>query len=65
MRNCFLRDTVGSPERARKRGHVARYGSQSHRRIWFVLPPHGACHILKSNKINFSAIVVIVDTHGS
>ena len=41
-----LRDTAGSPERARWL-HLARSGSQSHRAIWFILPAHGACHIIK------------------
>ena len=41
-----LRDTAGSPERARWL-HLSRSGSQSHRAIWFILPAHGACHIIK------------------
>ena len=40
-----LRDTAGSPERAR-RLHLARSGSQSQRAIWFILPAHGASHII-------------------
>ena len=36
-----LRDTAGSPERARWL-HLARSGSQSQRAIWFILPAHGA-----------------------
>ena len=32
-----LRDTAGSPERARWL-HLARSGSQSQRAIWFILP---------------------------
>jgi len=40
----FLRDTAVSPERARKL-HLGRSGSQSQRRIWFILPAHGASHI--------------------
>ena len=41
-----LRDTAGSPERARWL-HLARSGSQSQRAIWFILPAHGACHIIR------------------
>ena len=41
-----LRDTVGSPERARWL-HLACSGSQSQRAIWFVLPARGASHIIK------------------
>ena len=40
-----LRDTAGSPERARWL-HLARSGSQSHRAIWFILPAHWARHII-------------------
>ena len=36
MKFC-LRDTAGSPERARWL-HLARSGSQSQRAIWFILP---------------------------
>jgi len=43
----FMRDTAGSPERARWL-HPARSGSQSQRAIWFVLPARGASHIIKS-----------------
>ena len=39
-----LRDTAGSPERARWL-HLARSGSQSQRAIWFILPAHGARRI--------------------
>ena len=38
-----LRDTAGSPERARWL-HLARSGSQSQRAIWFILPTRGASH---------------------
>ena len=41
-----LRDTAGSPERARWL-HLARSGSQSQCVIWFILPAHGASHIIK------------------
>ena len=41
----WLRDTVGSPERARWL-HLARSGSQSQRALWFILPAHGASHII-------------------
>jgi len=41
----FMRDTAGSPERARWL-HLARPGSQSQRAIWFILPARGASHII-------------------
>ena len=44
----FLRDTAGSPERARWL-HLARSGSQSQRAIWFILPARGASHIINGN----------------
>ena len=40
-----LRDKAGSPERARWL-HLARSGSQSQREVWFILPAHGARHII-------------------
>ena len=40
-----LRDTAGSPERARWL-HLACSGSQSQRAIWFILPAHGASHVI-------------------
>ena len=43
--NFFLRDTTGSPERTGQ-FHLARSGSQPQRRIWFILPAHGANHII-------------------
>ena len=42
----FLRDKAGSLERARWL-HLARSGSQSQRRILFILPTRGASHIIK------------------
>ena len=45
---CFLWDTAGSPERARWL-HLAHLISQSHRVICFILPTHGACHIIILN----------------
>ena len=48
-RKFFLRDTAGSPERARW-FHLARSGSQSHHAIWVILPARGASHIIKYNK---------------
>ena len=41
-----LRDTAGSPERARWL-HLACSGSQSQRAIWFILPADGASHIIR------------------
>ena len=42
----YLRDTAGSPERARWL-HLACSGSQSQPAIWFILSAHGASHIIK------------------
>ena len=39
-----LRDTAGSPERAR----WLRSGSQSQRAIWFILPARGTSHIISN-----------------
>ena len=50
-----LRDTAGSPERARWL-HLASSGSQSQRSIWFILPAHGASHII--NQIIILAYLV-------
>ena len=47
-----LRDTAGSPERARWL-HLARSGSQSQRAIWFILPAHGACHIINKHNTRY------------
>ena len=44
----FLRDTASSSERARE-PHLASSGSQSQRRIWFILPARGASHIIKEH----------------
>ena len=44
-RKFFLRDTAGSPKRARWL-HLARSGSQSHRAIWVILPARAASHII-------------------
>ena len=49
-----LRDTAGSPERARWL-HLARSGSQSQRAIWFILPAHGARHIIIAVIVFYSA----------
>ena len=43
----YLRDTAGSPERARWL-HLARSGSQSQCAICFTLPAHGASHIISN-----------------
>ena len=45
MGKFCLRDTAGSPERARWL-HLARSGSQSQRAIWFILPARGTSHII-------------------
>ena len=41
----FLRDNVGSPKWTGYR-HLARSGTQLQRRTWFILPAHGASHII-------------------
>ena len=41
----FSRDTAGNPEMVRKH-HLACSGSQSQRAILFMLPAHGASHII-------------------
>ena len=41
-------DVAGSPERARWL-HLARSGSQSQCAIWFILPAHGASHIIMAH----------------
>ena len=41
----FLQDKARNPERARSL-HLARSGSQSQHGIWFILPAHGATHII-------------------
>ena len=54
MKFC-LRDTAGSPERARWL-HLARSGSQSQRAIWFILPARKASHIISGfNKRLFTS----------
>ena len=42
----FVRDTAGSPERARWL-HPARSGNQSQCAIWFSLPARGASHVIR------------------
>ena len=44
----YLRDTAGSPERARWL-HLARSGTQSQRAIWFILPARGASRIISQD----------------
>ena len=44
----YLRDTAGSPERA-KWLHLAHLGSQSQCTIWFILPTRGVSRIIKEN----------------
>ena len=41
-----MRDQARNPERAVSL-HLARSGSQSERAIWFILPAHGASHIIR------------------
>ena len=45
-----MRDTPGSPERARWL-HLARSGSQSQRATWVILPARGASQIIKETSI--------------
>ena len=42
---CYCGNKTGSPERSVSL-HLARSGSQSQRRIWFILPDNGACYII-------------------
>ena len=44
---CYCRTKTGNPERAVSL-HLARSGSQSLRRIWFISPARGACRIIKA-----------------
>ena len=46
-RKIFSGDMVGSLERTRSL-NLAHSGSQSQHAIWFILPTHGASHIIKS-----------------
>ena len=50
----YLRDTAGSPQRARWL-RLARSGSQSQRAIWFLLPARGASRIIKVNNARSAA----------
>ena len=54
-----LRDTAGSPERARWL-HLARSGSESQRTIWFILPAHGASHIINISYWTFCCVVSLI-----
>ena len=57
----FLRDTARNSERARYL-HLARSGSQSQRRIWFILPAQGTSHIIiNSNKERTDRPFLFVD----
>ena len=49
-----LRDTAGSPERARWL-HLARSGSQSQRAIWFILPARGTSHIINTDTMHMTS----------
>ena len=49
----FLRDTAGSPERARWL-HLVHSGSQSHCAMWFIFPTQGASHIIISHNAHGS-----------
>ena len=42
-----MRGTAGNPEGARL-PHLSRSGSQSQRRIWFILPAYRASHIINN-----------------
>ena len=49
----FLWDTAGNPE-WETLCHLACSGSQSQCRIWFILPAHGADHmIIATNNLSF------------
>ena len=55
-----LRDTAGSPERARWL-YLSRSGSQSQRAIWFFLPAHGGSPIIIGLIHNNSIVKPLVD----
>ena len=44
---CYCGNKTGNPEWAVSL-HLALSGSQSQRRIWFILPARGACHTIKT-----------------
>ena len=58
-----LRDAEGSPERARWL-HLARLGSQSQRAIWFILPAHGASHVISIIIAQFLLSVAMLKVWG-
>jgi len=62
-RKFFMRDTAGSPDRARWL-HLARSCSQSQRAIWFILPARGASHII-SHAITYTNRRVTAGSYGS
>ena len=45
LTKCYCRNKTGNPEWAVSL-HLAPLGSQSQCGIWFILPTHGACHII-------------------
>ena len=55
----FLRDTAGSPKRARCL-HLARLGSQSHRAIWFISPARGASLVIKIVIVIVIVIAIVI-----
>ena len=55
----FLRDTAGSPERARWL-HLAHSGSQIQCAIWFILPARGARHIIKRVIVVLLNVILLV-----
>ena len=57
----FLRDTAGSPERARS-PHLARSGSQSQRAILFILPARGASHIITTLIAHVNIVAKVFST---
>ena len=44
---CYCGNKTGNPEQALSL-HLARSGSQSQHGIWFILPAHGAYHIIRA-----------------
>ena len=53
-----MRDQARNPERAVSL-HLARSGSQSERAIWFILPAHGASHIINCDNAFQSPLFII------
>ena len=55
----FLAGQAGNPDRA-KLCHLARSGSESQRRIQFILPAQGAINTIK---VNMALTAMVVTVH--